>query len=208
MPTILLWPITIILSTAVQAAPQLDSATETTAFAGWLAGQDAVALTRYQRFIDARVPRPPSLLDLTINRHPVKPGCPRPMFAVPPRAQWPRLVPALRLVERLWREGVISDYHFTSLYHSAAENGCVGGASGSKHLQNAAVDFDVVETAVAARAAMALRLCRFWTRNGSALRFGFGAYGDGRFHADVEGYRAWGPDFKRATSPCLPVRLR
>lgn len=135
-------------------------------------------------------------------------GCPRPAFLLPPRENWQKIVPALRLV----RDQVvpaIGKVEVVSSYRSAAFNACVGGAGQSRHLGFAAVD--LVALAEIDNRDLFTRLCALHRKLGPASRFGLGAYFDparegrnrrGRFHVDATGYRSWGFSKKSGSSGC------
>lgn len=123
-------------------------------------------------------------------------------FAVPPRAQWPAMVPTLRLVRELRDGGLLGPASVGSAYRAPAFNRCEGGAERSKHTVNAALDFDLSPAAPALRQ----RLCDYWRTQGSARRFGLGFYADDAIHIDTAGHRTWGGDYSRRTSLCTPRR--
>lgn len=135
-------------------------------------------------------------------------GCPRPAFLLPPRENWQRIVPALRLI----RDHVvpaIGKVEVVSSYRNAAFNACVGGAGQSRHLSFAAVD--LVARAEIDNRDLFIRLCALHRRLGPASRFGLRAYFDptkdgrnhrGRFHVDATGYRSWGFSKKAGSSGC------
>lgn len=118
-------------------------------------------------------------------------------FAVPPRDAWPSMVPALKLVRELQRHELLVAGVAASTYRTESFNSCEGGSSLSRHRFNNAIDFDLPSDAQRIR-----RLCGFWRKNGSRLRFGLGFYDDRRVHVDTSGFRTWGGDYTRKTSPC------
>ncbi|UHQ24573.1 D-Ala-D-Ala carboxypeptidase family metallohydrolase [Lysobacter sp. 5GHs7-4] len=122
-------------------------------------------------------------------------------FAVPPQRLWPAMVPTLRLVRELRAAGLLERPRVGSGYREPALNRCEGGADGSKHTANAALDFDLAPMDAAKRA----RLCDYWRRHGAARRFGLGFYDSGAIHVDTAGHRTWGYDHTRRSSLCNHV---
>jgi len=61
---------------------------------------------------------------------------------LPPEELWENLVPTLWVLDSL-RESIGLPIRLTSLYRSPAYNKAVGGSSGSFHMKNAAIDFQV-----------------------------------------------------------------
>ena len=135
-------------------------------------------------------------------------GCARPAFLLPPRANWPNILPALRLL----KDHVIpaiGPVEVVSSYRTEAFNSCVNGAAQSRHLSFFALD--LVATSGLDNRTLFSRLCRLQERLGAVSRFGLGAYFDparngrnqqGRFHVDATGFRSWGFSKKAATSGC------
>lgn len=129
-------------------------------------------------------------------------------FAVVPEERWRDIVPALKLI----RDEVIpvtGPVEVVSAYRTPEINECVNGASASKHLGFSAVDLVASESSD--REDLFADLCALHAKVGQANRMGLGAYYDpsdpnfnqrGRFHIDAEGFRNWGRDYTRATSPC------
>jgi hypothetical protein len=129
-------------------------------------------------------------------------------FAIPPREQWPQIVPALKLV----RDEVIpvtGRVEVVSSWRSPAINTCVGGASRSAHMAFKALDLVTVERGD--RRKLFADLCTMQRAAGSASRMGLGAYYnpvnplsnlEGRFHIDANGFRTWGFDYTAKSNPC------
>lgn len=130
-------------------------------------------------------------------------------FALPPREQWPNIVPALRLV----RDKVVpvtGRVEVVSSWLSPALNTCLGGAPRSTHRQFKALDLVAPARGGDFRKLFA-DLCAMQRKAGAASRMGLGAYfdparplenPDGRFHIDASGYRTWGFDYSARTNPC------
>jgi uncharacterized protein YcbK (DUF882 family) len=94
------------------------------------------------------------------------------------------------------------------VYRSFALNQCAGGAGGSKHVFNAALDFrigsetpDPIEQIHIENTKK--KLCEFWIEQGEALNMGLGVYASGQIHIDAAGYRTWGVDHRYSSSPCI-----
>lgn len=133
-------------------------------------------------------------------------------FALPPRAQWSQIVPALELV----REQVIpvtGPVEVVSSWRSPEINACVGGASRSAHLDFKALDLVAVKRND--RRQLFADLCAMQRAAGRASRMGLGAYynpdnpvtnWEGRFHIDAHGYRTWGFDYTAKSNPCPKLR--
>jgi hypothetical protein len=118
-------------------------------------------------------------------------------FVVPPRASWHAMVRTLGLVRELQRRKLLASGRAASAYRTDAFNRCEGGSKLSRHRLNNAIDFDL-----APDPARLQSLCDFWRTNGSRWRFGLGFYDDRRIHVDTSGFRTWGSDYTRRTSPC------
>lgn len=125
-------------------------------------------------------------------------ACKAQEFVVPPRAHWPRIVPVLRLLSLLRKDGLLGRVEIASTYRSAGFNRCEGGSTGSHHMENAAIDLDIDGDAL-----RMARLCEAWRRRGPALRWGLGFYQTGRIHLDTRGFRTWGSDHHTGTSLCI-----
>lgn len=120
-------------------------------------------------------------------------------FAVPPRGDWPNIVPALRFVrDRI--EPVIGDVEPVAVYRDEAMNRCAGGARGSAHRSFHALD--LVPVRPIALPEMTAALCPIHAAHGPRARIGLGFYAGRRFHVDALRYRTWGVDHRAASSPC------
>jgi hypothetical protein len=138
-------------------------------------------------------------------------SCQRPQFLVPPRADWPHIVPVLMLVrdEIVPLVGRVEVY---SSYRTADFNTCVGGASRSRHLGFRALD--LVAPDQENNRTLFATLCRLHRGKGARYNMGLGAYFDieregrnryGRFHVDVSGYRSWGYSQHNDSSACRSI---
>jgi hypothetical protein len=135
--------------------------------------------------------------------------CKAGFFALPPRSQWPNIVPALRLV----RDKVVpvtGRVEVASSWRSPAVNACIGGAKRSAHRDFKALDL-VAPARSGDRRKLFTDLCAMQRKAGPRSRLGLGAYHDparpqlnsaGRFHIDASGYRTWGFDYSAKSNPC------
>ena len=129
-------------------------------------------------------------------------------FEVPPREIWGNIVPTLNILQQLVQRGVIQDFTVTSVYRNFNLNHCAAGADSSRHVLNAALDFRIGSPEPSMDELLVIeqrkqRLCQFWLEQGENLQMGLGIYASGQIHIDSAGYRTWGPDHKKTSSPCL-----
>jgi uncharacterized protein YcbK (DUF882 family) len=120
-------------------------------------------------------------------------------FAVPPRTTWHAIVPTLRLLAALRRQGLLSGgTRVASAWRSPEMNACAGGAPRSRHLDNGAIDLDwnAPPDGLA-------KLCAAWGSTGGTYAWGLGFYTRERIHLDTGGYRTWGSDHHSRTSLCV-----
>ncbi|HEY0504249.1 MAG TPA: D-Ala-D-Ala carboxypeptidase family metallohydrolase [Lysobacter sp.] len=173
-------------------------------YAAWLSSGVRGNVDAYARFLRERgvgdVVTMPQLLT-TARRWRT---CGAPEFAVPPRGQWQAMADTLELVRDLRRAGLLSDARVASAWRGDALNRCEGGAPRSRHVANNALDFDL-----GPHSGDHARWCAYWRQAGPARRFGLGYYDAHRIHVDTSGFRTWGSDHRRRTSPCAaPARRR
>jgi uncharacterized protein YggT (Ycf19 family) len=120
-------------------------------------------------------------------------------FAVPERALWPNMVPALRFVrERI--VPAIGPVEPVAVYRDAAMNACAGGARASAHRSFHALD--LIPARPLSLADLTAALCPIHAAHGPRARIGLGFYAGRRFHVDARGFRSWGPDQRGRSSPC------
>lgn len=120
-------------------------------------------------------------------------------FAVPERASWANMAPALRFV----RDRVIpaiGPVEPVAVYRDAAMNACAGGARGSAHRSFHALD--LIPTRRLSLDQLTAALCPIHAAHGPRARIGLGFYAGVRFHVDARGFRSWGVDQRGASSPC------
>lgn len=172
-------------------------------FQAWLNTQSPQRVNAYQQLLTRHLQQPPTLLELTYNSHPAPKDCLYQSFALPPEKLWENIIPPLKLLESLNRAQIITPYHLSSTYRDPAANTCIRGAKASKHLSNTAIDFQLEDQSASNIQVVEQHLCHYWQQHGRKQKMGLGIYGRGRFHLDVQGYRTWGKDYKRDSSPCL-----
>lgn len=152
---------------------------------------------------------------LWVDRHFASPTCPTEPFVLPPRNQWPKIVPTLRVI-RDQVKPAIGPVQVVSGYRTAAFNACMGGARRSAHLQFGALDL-MPRTPAQGEHEPYRSLCQMWRASPSNLKIGLGAYYDPtkktstrrqRFHIDTFGKRTWGFGYGTGTSFCLDARSR
>lgn len=165
-------------------------------FAAWTAAHRA-EVGAYEAFLDSRgvgsVLPPDQLLRLGRRWR----ACGGEAFGVPPRADWPAIVPTLALLRELRADALAGEWDAVSGYRPAVYNRCEGGSPGSRHLGNAAIDLQ-------ARGKPDVRsLCAAWRRIGPARRWGLGFYAPDRIHLDTAGFRTWGYSYHAGSSLCL-----
>jgi hypothetical protein len=129
-------------------------------------------------------------------------------FEVPPQELWPNIVPTLKILDLLIDQRILNDFTVTSVYRNLNLNKCANGASSSKHIFNAALDFRVGSEAPDSKEQITiqntkLQLCRFWHDQGEQLNMGLGIYPSGQIHIDSAGYRTWGADHRYRSSLCM-----
>lgn len=172
----------------------------------WKAQQNPQLLSEYYQFMSQYLKHPPSLMELTTTRNYMPEKCYSKRFAIPPKAFWKNVVGSLQLVEKLNGNEYFKSYAITAIYRDPELNKCVGGAGKSKHLNNYAVDFYILnpkESNADEREKLVKKMCQFWKIEGKNFKMGLGVYGNNRYHIDTQGYRTWGKDFKSKSSPCL-----
>lgn len=172
-------------------------------FQVWLNTQSPQRVNAYQQLLTRDLKQPPTLLELTYNSHPAPKDCLYEPFALPPETLWANIIPPLKLLEDLSSRHVITPYHVSSTYRDPAANACIRGAKASKHLSNTAIDFQLEDQSASNIKMVEKQLCSYWQQYGRKQKMGLGIYGRGRFHLDVQGYRTWGKDYKRHSSPCF-----
>lgn len=126
-------------------------------------------------------------------------------YQVPPKELWGQMLPTIRLYNELRQRGILpATTQIRSVYRNPDLNRCAGGAVGSKHMTNGAMDIWVPEYEVGSWQLYNVqnKLCQFWITNGERHRFGLGIYATGAIHLDTQGYRKWGGQFSQIGSPC------
>ncbi len=126
-------------------------------------------------------------------------------YQVPPVELWSYMLPTLRLYDELKYQGILPrDTVIRSVYRSPELNRCAGGAAGSKHMTNAAIDIWVPRFGNEGYELYQMKdkLCQFWKDKGQVYNFGLGLYATGAIHIDTQGYRKWGAQYSNINSPC------
>lgn len=196
-----------------QPAPrngQLQSTilTNNPTFNYWVASsrsrQESVAA--YQRYLQNQLgsANVPPMDQLVLSaREAVK--CGYEPYEVPPQYLWANIVPTLRLLQALKQQGYLPyTTEIRSVYRNPDLNRCAGGAAGSKHQTNGAMDvwipeydgqmWKIKETVD--------KVCEFWQSQGESYQFGLGLYATGAIHLDTQGWRRWGGSHGAGSSPC------
>lgn len=136
--------------------------------------------------------------------------CGRDPYSVPSPELWGNALPTLKILQYLVDTQVLRDFEITSVYRDYSLNICAGGAAGSKHVYNSAIDFRLgpvsgqTTTDYLRIEDTKRKLCDFWRQYGQTLNMGLGVYSSGQIHIDTQGYRSWGPDLTRNSSICQP----
>ena len=133
--------------------------------------------------------------------------CGRSPYALPSRELWNNIVPTLKIINELVEQKILSDFEVTSVYRDLPLNQCAGGASSSRHLFNSAIDFRVGSATPNHQEQMYIdmtkaKICSYWRQHGQRQNMGVGVYSSGQIHIDTQGFRTWGPDLSRYSSPC------
>ncbi|MBS9779091.1 MAG: peptidase M15A [Moraxellaceae bacterium] len=126
-------------------------------------------------------------------------------YSVPPFYYWHNMVPTLRLFNTLKSQGIIPrDTQINSVYRTSRLNRCAGGANGSKHKINSALDLSSpsIKFTSYKRRQVQNDMCNFWLYQGRYYSFGLGLYKNGSIHIDTSKYRKWGNNYSSNTSPC------
>lgn len=167
-------------------------------YAQW-AAQHSANLSTYQAFLsDNRVNHIIEMQQLLRSSRDLS-TCPEQEYEIPPQNQWPAIIPTLKLIEQLQQRQLLpANAQVGSSYRSQLSNTCSKGASRSKHLSNAAVDFDLPE-----QANLVKNLCTFWKEHGQAYNFGLGFYDAQHIHIDTLGFRTWGYSYTHDSSLCV-----
>ena len=169
-------------------------------FRDWSASPEASNLASYRQYLEKQgvgdvIPMQALLRSSRRWRE-----CRGSEFALPPQAEWPHIVPTLRMLQSMQIAGLVDGSLAASGYRDAEVNRCAGGSARSRHLLNNAVDLDLPVSPDNVR-----RLCEYWQLQGPALRMGLGFYTETRIHLDTSGFRTWGTDHTRQTSLCATL---
>ncbi len=181
------------------------------AFGAWLAAspKDAKSYAAFSAYLRSEmVGDVVPLWQLTRSDASPRPLCPRMAFIIPPKKQWPNIVPVLRLIKAEIIP-VLGPLEVRSAFRTPEFNQCINGASQSQHLTFSGIDLIATETED--NRALFEKLCALHRDIGPRTNFGLGAYfdptkpgrnKDARFHVDTAGYRSWGFSKKAGSSGC------
>lgn len=133
--------------------------------------------------------------------------CGSSQYAVPNRELWNNSISTLKVFNYLISMNILNNFEVTSVYRDLPLNQCAGGAGSSKHLFNAAIDFRLgsaqpQQHELASIEQTKAKLCHFWAQHGASLGMGLGVYRSGQIHIDTQGFRTWGPELNKESSPC------
>ncbi len=177
-------------------------------FQQWVNAGHSGEVSRFEQFLANNRLQHVAPLNEILNTARDWEKCGRDPYALAPESQWQNLLPTLNVVKELRQRHILSSYEVTSVFRDAELNACAGGSLGSKHVQNAAVDFRLTgdQGTEAGMLQSKAALCQFWREHGAEHNLGLGVYASGQIHLDTKGYRTWGADYSSATSPCaIPV---
>lgn len=175
-------------------------------FRQWLAAQAGrqQAMLEYQQFLNHNLNATmPAMAQISTTARSWQ-ACGDEPYAIPPRQLWDYLLPTLTVYNKLIQQGILpKDSRIRSVYRHGTLNSCAGGAAGSKHLLNAAIDIEV-PSSMSTQAMVRLQdgLCQYWRDYGEQWQLGLGLYATGAIHLDTQGYRKWGMQFAQADSVC------
>ena len=175
-------------------------------FKDWLASHSyqKSEVLAYQNYLQSQLGTIPPMEQLLASARDAR-RCGFEPYEVPPAALWQNIVPTLRMLQQLQKQGYLPySTVIRSVYRNPALNDCAGGAGESKHMTNGAIDIWVPENEGNKWAIDSTfdGLCQFWQSNGQGYSFGLGLYPTGSVHLDTQGYRKWGANHASSSSPC------
>ena len=156
----------------------------------------------YYKTIKPYLPKNVQIVEFLKDKHNGSAKCNKPPLSIPPKKEWKKITKPLKILKVLEDKKLIESYEIISVYRDPTENACLNGAKKSKHLHNLAIDFRVNNLDKDSYTSAENSLCKFWRKNGIKYNLGLGAYGDGFFHVDADGYRTWGHDYSAKSSMC------
>ena len=175
-------------------------------FKDWLASHSyqKSEVLAYQNYLQSQLGTIPPMEQLLASARDAR-RCGFEPYEVPPASLWQNIVPTLRMLQQLQKQGYLPySTVIRSVYRNPALNDCAGGAGESKHMTNGAIDIWVPENEGNKWAVDSTvdGLCQFWQSNGQGYNFGLGLYPTGSVHLDTQGYRKWGASHSSSSSPC------
>jgi hypothetical protein len=169
-----------------------------TRFEHWLDAGHRDAVAAYRRRLEGQQIADALPMDALLRTSRHWRICLHDEFATPPPALQPNIEATLRVVAQLRDAGLVDPALARSGWRDTRVKRCAGGASGSRHLQNNALDFDLP-----ARTDNVAALCAWWRTHGPKARMGLGFYTPTAIHIDTSGFRTWGNDRTRRSSLCV-----
>ena len=127
--------------------------------------------------------------------------CGQQPFEVPPAQEWPNMVQTLRYV-RDYVIPAVGPVEAVSVYRNPQLNQCAGGAPGSAHKTDSAID--MVPLRPTDRVTLMRTLCGVHSQHGAAYGAGLGFYAFLRFHVDSTKFRRWNMD-PAVAAECPPI---
>lgn len=175
-------------------------------FKDWLASRSyqKSEVLAYQNYLQSQLGTIPPMEQLLASARDAR-RCGFEPYEVPPASLWQNIVPTLRMLQQLQKQGYLPySTVIRSVYRNPALNDCAGGAGESKHMTNGAIDIWVPENEGNKWAVDSTfdGLCQFWQSSGQGYNFGLGLYPTGSVHLDTQGYRKWGANHSSSSSPC------
>ncbi len=188
--------------TSASSAGATAMATPPPSYLAWLAkGDNARNVAAFERELAAR-----DIADIVPTFEILRTAidwqrCGAEEYELPDAKTWPGAFASLSVIKNELVP-VVGPVEIVSGYRHASLNSCAGGAPSSVHRQFGA--FDAFVTGPETRDEMIARLCTWHHQRGPALQAGLGIYQGKKFHIDagLKGYRTWGSDYHRASSPC------
>lgn len=177
------------------------------AFTTWLTGSPyrQAEVAAYHRYLQSQLGVVPPMEQLLVSARSAE-KCGHEPYEIPPRHLWESLVPTLRLVQNLQRQGYLPySTVIRSVYRNPTLNRCAGGANESRHMTNGAVDVWIPEYEGQPWRIndTVTNLCYLWQSQGQGYNMGLGLYATGAIHIDTQGWRKWGGALGNSGAGCF-----